>query len=318
MNRAARRPLPKPHPQPIGSLIGVLWLCLAQMAQAQSPPGTDIHLLSLRGDLAQAVPLNITARPGYDNQPAFSADGSALYYTRFVTVGAPGGQTEIYRYRLADQHTDRITRTPFSEYSPTPKPAEQSLSVIRVEPPDNRQRLWALPLDRNQPDRVIFKQVEPVGYHAWADQTTAAMFILGEPFTLAVNLSDGRPRTVAHNIGRGIEAWQHGDERILFIDRSDAEQGWIAALNPDTGEHRRLRPTLPGSEDFAVDHRGRLWMASDSRLYRASVSGDGDWQLMVDLAPHGLTAITRIAVDPDATHLALVSDELADTPPDTP
>ncbi len=309
MHSDSRSAFTRLHQRRIIGLVGMLGLCLSQATQAQSPPGTEIYLLSMTGDLQQTVPVNITERAGYDNQPAFSKDGSVIYFTRFLDMGAVGGQTDIFQYRLADQTTERITRTPFSEYSPTPMPDQPSLSVIRVEPPDNRQRLWALPLDRNQADLLIFEQIEPVGYHAWATPQTAAMFILGDAFTLALNQNDGSARTVASNIGRGIEVWNHADEQILFIDQSDADQSWIAALNVTTGQHRRVIRTLPDSEDFAIDQQGHLWMASGSRLYTAKIDVNDRWQQVADLSAHGLKSITRIAVDPAAEHLALVSDE---------
>jgi len=59
-------------------------LPLASLA-AQSPPGTDIWVadLSLRdGRVTLGAPVNVTARAGYDNQPAVLPDGSGLLYTR--------------------------------------------------------------------------------------------------------------------------------------------------------------------------------------------------------------------------------------------
>ena len=58
-------------------LIHLCYLLPAQM------PDTDIWLFKLERDKQQGLILkegrNITARKGYDNQPAFSADGKQIW-----------------------------------------------------------------------------------------------------------------------------------------------------------------------------------------------------------------------------------------------
>ena len=48
------------------------------MQAAAAPPATDIYLADLRvadGRVQVGTPVNVTARPGYDNQPFFLPDG---------------------------------------------------------------------------------------------------------------------------------------------------------------------------------------------------------------------------------------------------
>src|SRR5260221_1309071 len=147
----------------------------------QAPPGTDIYVAPLRrasgGGLSVGTPLNVTARPGYDNQPSFSPDGKLLYYT-----SARGGQSDIYRYDLASKATAQVTATPESEYSPTVMPDGKHLSVIRVER-DSTQRLWAFILD-GVAVKPILDSIKPVRYHAWRTADTVFPFFLGPPATL--------------------------------------------------------------------------------------------------------------------------------------
>jgi hypothetical protein len=110
---------------------------------AQAPPATDIFVLTLRraGDsFALGRPENVTARPGYDNQPHFSPDGRRLFYT-----SVRDGQADIYAVDLRSRATEAFTSTPESEYSATPMPGGREIAVIRVER-DSTQRLWAFPL----------------------------------------------------------------------------------------------------------------------------------------------------------------------------
>src|SRR4051794_23138218 len=109
------------------------------MLQPAPPPDTDIWLasLALRGTPAVSHASNITASPGYDNQPSFTPDGAAILFTS----NRGGSQTDIYRYEIASGATTRVTNTPESEYSPTVTPDGAHVSVVRVES-DGTQRLW--------------------------------------------------------------------------------------------------------------------------------------------------------------------------------
>ena len=55
--------------------MGVLWIALFSL---QGPPATDIYLADLRvaqGRVTVGPPVNVTVRPGYDNQPFFLPSG---------------------------------------------------------------------------------------------------------------------------------------------------------------------------------------------------------------------------------------------------
>ena len=119
------------------------YLVLALQAAAQ-PPATDIYVADLRvvDGRVQVGPLvNVTARPGYDNQPFFLPDGRAFLYTSI----REDSQADIYRYDLERATSVRLTATRESEYSPTPLPDGRGFSTVRVEadrlPPLRRGRI---------------------------------------------------------------------------------------------------------------------------------------------------------------------------------
>ena len=94
-------------------LLDVLLTALS--SQAQDPPGTEIYLVPLvSGDEAGSVtlgePVNVTERPGYDNQPAFHPDGQRLFYTAIAD-----GQADIWIYDLEKKTRERLAQTPESE-----------------------------------------------------------------------------------------------------------------------------------------------------------------------------------------------------------
>ena len=281
-------------------------ILLLQAAQAQAPPDTEIFLAPLTGsgpNLAVGAPLNITSSPGYDNQPFFTPDGRAILFT-----SARGGkQTDIYRYDIATKQTARVTDTPESEYSPTVTP-DGGISVIRVEA-DGTQRLWRFAMDGSDP-KVLLADVKPVGYHAWSDAHTLALFVLGTPATLQVaDTRTGRARVAASDIGRSVQSIP-GGRTISFTQRlrSGGESSLsIREIDPATDRVTPLT-TAPGGSadaDCAWTPDGALLVAAGGKLYRWT-RGAAGWTAIADLERLGLRGVSRLAVSPDGRWLAIV------------
>ena len=288
---------------PLGALATLL---LVGPALAQAPPATDIHLFRIEAGAA-GWRLNdhtrVTDRAGYDNQPHFAGDGALLY------TSARDGQTDIYRYDVQTRRHEVVLASPESEYSPTPLPDGSGVSVVRVEA-DGTQRLWKLLATGEA--TLLLPDVEPVGYHAWIDATRLALFVLGEPPTLQLaEVGPGPGRVVAREIGRSLHRLPQR-EAVSFVDRS--QQPWtIRELDPASGEQRAIADCVEGAEDYAWTPGGGLLMAGGDTLY-GRPAGAGEWRSLGSFAELGLGEITRIAVSPDGTRLALVAARSAPQP----
>lgn len=288
----------------------LLLAAAVESAGAQSaPPGTDIFVAPLTardGMLAVGKARNATARAGYDNQPAFLPDGSGFLFTAIHG----DGQADIYRYDLRTGVTSRVTATPESEYSATPIAGGQAFSAVRVEA-DSTQRLWRFAMDGTAP-ALILEDVKPVGYHAWVDDSTLALFVLGEPATLQVaGTRNGAVGTWARDIGRGLQAIP-GERGVTFAQRAGdtvyVEQ--LHFLDSKTTLRRRLARALREQDFFAYTPTGELLAASGTTVYRWSRScGENDgWEKIGDVAASGARNVTRLAVSPDGRWLAFVAE----------
>jgi hypothetical protein len=292
------------------------------------PPASDVYLaaLTLEGDgFALGTPVNISSNAGYDNQPFFTPDGSAILFTsgrsRVVSAPAAGekpppAQTDIYRYGLASKQIHQVTDTLTSEYSPTVTPDGRGISVIRVEE-DGTQRLWRFTLDGGSP-AVILPDVKPVGYHAWIDEYRLALFILGEagqPATLQMaDTRTGATEVIATDIGRSVLRMPSG--LIGFVQREPAVEGerrrvLVRQFDPAAGPEARVSTLVaapPGASqpDLASMPDGSLLVAHEDKLYRWR-PGASDWVVAADLAAVGLRGVTRLALDPAGNWLALVA-----------
>lgn len=288
----------------VATLMAVV---LQAAAQTPGPPGTDIWVadLTIRGGRAVlGTPVNVTVRPGYDNQPAFLPDGSGLLYTR---IG--DGQADIWRYDFATHVAHAVTATAESEYSPTFLPRSAGVSVVRVEP-DSTQRLWRLDLDGSHP-ALLFRTIKPVGYHAWAGDSALALYVLGNPNALVLaRLGSERADTVARNVGRALQPIP-GRRAVSFVQIVDSTRSWLMELDADRATVRRLI-LLPRGAEFHVWIAGGLVLASDgAALYQWDSRGAASWERVADLSALGLKDVTRLAVSPAGDRLALVARDPA-------
>lgn len=271
---------------------------LPATGMAQDLPTTQIWLAPVVEDVP-GEPVLISAGSGYNNQPHFSADSQKIYFT----AEQPGGQTDIWVYDLKTASLAAVNHSPESEYSPTPVPGRDAVSVIRVER-DQRQRLWQLSLADGQAT-LLMPNVEPVGYHAWFTDTVAALFILGEPVSLhTAEIGEQLSIMRMTNIGRTLRR-SPGHDAILLVDKNP--KPWrIAAFDMDSGVATSVMPLFPGVEDFDVDTKNRFWSGSGSKLYRSNAEHTR-WQLLADLRDYQLLNVSRLAVSPDGAWLAIVN-----------
>lgn len=294
-------------PAPIALLLAA---AIAAPAPAQAP-STDVYLVRFEaseGLYRMGLPLNVTDRDGYDNQPQFLADGTLVYASQRE------GQTDIQRYDPASGTRSRLTATPESEYSPTPIPGREAISVVR-DYGEGVQQLWAFPLpdDAGQagpPERLLTHDLGPIGYHAWVDGKSLLLFVLGEPMTLQLaEVGAKKGKHLADDPGRGLAAMPDG-RRMSFVHKPSDEEWWVCAIDPASGEIERLVPTRPGREDYAWGPDGSLWMGDGSALW-VWRPGEADWRPVRDLAASGVHGITRLAFSPDGRWLALVAERPA-------
>lgn len=263
-----------------------------------SMPETDIWLATLdrtEDGLVLRGPENVTNRAGYENQPAFLPDGSFLY-TRQT-----GNTTDIWRYDPATGSHTEVTSTPESEYSPTPLPAGDGFSVVRVEA-DGTQRLWQFDMSGANAS-VVFPDVAPVGYHAWADPEHAYLFILGDPPTLqSAERGAGGSQLLAEGIGPSIQKVP-GRPAVSFVEVTEVGSE-IETWTMGEAISRLVAEGVAGAVHHAWTPDGTLLQAGGNTVYAFDGAGMG-WMEIGSL-PAGLE-VTRLAVSGDGTRLAVVA-----------
>jgi len=292
------------------SSAAALGLPPSPRALAQAAPGTDIWVLDLHdsgGEVRISNPVRISNRAGYDNQPHFGPGGTYVLYTSIDDAG----QADILRYDFSSGKSENLTRTASeSEYSATLMPGGGRFSAIRVEA-DSTQRLWSFDLSGSDP-QIVLHAVMPVGYHAWIDEETLALFVLGSPATLQIaTAGDETAQIYAQDIGRSLHKVPHHRlASFLHWETRDGERvGVIKTIDPTSGEMEVAGVALEGSQDYAWTVEGVILMASGSTLFSHTPGDEAGWREVADLAPVGIDGISRLAVSPDGNRLAVVGVE---------
>lgn len=275
----------------------VLSVVLGGTVGAQQRPSSEIFLASFAikdGIPVVGDPVNVTAHPGYNNQPSFTPDSRAMLFTS----DRDGGQTDIYRVDLATRAITRLTKTPESEYSATV--FGDRFSVIRVEP-DQTQRLWSFAMDGNDP-KVVIEALKPVGYHAWIDGTNLALFVLGSPNALVhTDVQTQKSDTLARDIGRSLLPLP-GTRGFSFVQRVDSTFVVKTMEWPSKTIHDVV--AMPkGAQDLAWASKDVLLAGAGSQLM-AWKTGARDW---TPVAIAGLADISRLAISRDGKWIAVVA-----------
>ena len=108
---------------------GLVLCCVALVAACSPPPETggpaptDLYLLDIwadRGLVSVGVPRNLTARPGWDNQPGFTRDGDAVLY-----ASKRGERVDVWRYDAGAAEPVTVS----DRLSWQPEPSVQALEI---------------------------------------------------------------------------------------------------------------------------------------------------------------------------------------------
>jgi len=289
------------------SLALALSLVLPTAALAQD---TDIwlgHLDLSGGRVAITELVNITKRPGYDNQPAFFPDQRTLAYT----VEAETGVHSV----LYDLTTGKARPLPSAKgYSPTPTDdGKQFMTTVNgyVALRDLDGTLI----------RALTDSVR-VGYYTPVDARTFVLFINDPDRRIVIYDVDGKSmETMA--VGAITPLYKvPGENAYTFVAVTpfSSDSAVAARIDPDSLriELRKLDLDRRRVETLAVipfgttgQHiwtpRQTLLMASGNRILEWSPAAPDTWKPVASFDDPDLQRISRIVISPRGDRIAIVS-----------
>ncbi len=281
------------------NLLAVLFFApCALLAQ-----GYDIYLFDMSDDFALVQ--RVTDREGYDNQPSFTHDNTALL---FATDRA-GEQIDIFRYRIADGELTNLTSTPEeNEFSPQPYGHDRFSFVLQEGNP--YQHVWHRAFDGGEPQRVLTSYI-PVGYYTrnekgvlfWGRYAYSLFF---EPAGAEVGPGAGESLYVIDQAGRSIHSIPGSDD-FSFVHKQSNWNWVIKRLDPVTKAMTPMVPISPDNEDYCWHPEGYILTADGNKLMRFTPGVDDWWQDLAELRAPDLSTGGRCAVSSDGRYLALVN-----------
>lgn len=282
----------------------VLTLAMTAATPTLAQDATDIFLAELRSDGGRtqvSTPVNVTARPGYDNQPWFLPDGSGFLY-----VAAVDGQMDVFRHDFAAARSTRLTRTADNEFSPSLPGDGSRMLVVRWSADMAAGALWWY-TPAGEPIGEATGSVPRVGYYTLADATTLALFINDDTqsFVLA-DMQSGASERIGERLG-GSAPRTIGPGAVSFLRQDDGGAWWLSRLDVASREVTPLVRMPEGVVNYTW-HRGSVLAAQGGTLQQWTPGSDR-WQALATFEDPALQQISRIAVSPAGDRIALVAAE---------
>ena len=278
-------------------------LCLCSIILF-AQPNTEVYLFDLeqaKENISVTNFRNISNDDGYDSQPSFQSDNLVLF------AGNNGGQTDIAQYNIRfDMKFWYHKGSASSQYSPQRIPNSEHVLSVHLDT-NGRQRLF-----HHHLTSLEYKEAHPdiqLAYFAMYNEKILLGSVLGEENLdlVVANLDTKQVDTLAYNAGRSFHRIpqsegmsytyvnEEGNHDVYQLDMDSFESFFVVQLPIGVQDHIWLNGTT-------------LLIGSRANLYIYDLFGEGMWKEVADLSEHNIDNITRLAISPDGTKLAIVAE----------
>ena len=281
----------------------IIFIFIFSLSFAQ--PNTEVYLMDLDfSEDAFSVSnfMNISNNEGYDSQPSF-VDNNTLLYSR-----THQGQTDIVRHIISENNYYWINHsTPGGEYSPQSFPKSKNVTAVRLDT-TGLQRIYLY--DFKTMESTLLIEDLQVAYYSFYDKNTLLSSVLsGSNLDLVIsNLSKKTNDTLLTKVGRSIHKVPNTKNTMSYTSVNDEGNMDIFQLDITSLESFFVAQLPIEIQDHIWLNESTLLIGSLDKLFLLDLFGNGDWKLVADLSKYQLKNITRLALSPDGSKLAIVAE----------
>lgn len=282
-----------------------LWviLLLYLPVLGQNPPESSVFLFDIerRNDsISFQNGRIISENKAYNNQASFYNNNTLLY------AGATDGQTDIVSYDIKQNSTKILTQTLGSEFSPRRIPGQDDIAAVRLDP-DGNQKLYQYSVQTGNEIELLSDL--KVGYFDFykEDKILASVVTAKDMDLHYIDLETKKDSLIVTNVGRSLHKIPETNTMsYALVNESGGKD--IYMLDMEDGMNSYFICALPaGVEDYTWLNATQLLLGTNNELFIYDTLGEGKWQKIVTLNTRNLYNITRLAVSPDGTKLAVVA-----------
>jgi hypothetical protein len=304
-------------PTPLWAILLSVGMATTVHAQAADErpnldlPDCDIFLFDFserNGNVTISKGVNITQRPGYDNQPFFKPNSESLVFSSSV---APD-RTDIYEFVIESGETKQLTDSPEQqEYSPQISPDQKTLSFV-TDGEHSNQSIWKTQIGSGHEEWLLASpgEREPVGYYSWRHRLGYILF--WSRYGHSLRLVHEQEKTSHYITGDAPPSTPHlipGSNKFSFLHRQGNGETWVKELDPITRAVRPLTKITGNNNNYGWTPERRILMIDGTKLHACFPEGKKEWAVVADLGEHGLKSATRLAVSHDGKKIAIVGLE---------
>ena len=287
-------------------LFFLLLFCFPVLGQNDA--NTEVFLFNINKENQKIIienGENISQNLGYDNQPSFYS-GDTLIFSK-----TRKNQTDITGISLKDSNSFWINNSNFgSEYSPQRIPGTMDIAAVRLDT-TGLQLLYKYNWKTGE-SSVLVPQLK-VGYFAFLNKDRLLAAVLNDTAMdlMLYDLGKETSKLLVNNVGRSIHKVPgiHSMSYTVVNENKNLDL-YILDLKGEEPKSYFLVALPIGIQDYAWLDENRILLGAGSKLFIYDILGESEWTVIADLSEYQLENITRVAVNTDATKLALAADLL--------
>ncbi|NQX77833.1 hypothetical protein [Gilvibacter sp.] len=280
-------------------ILYLLTLLCGSLAFGQTNPDVFIASIDIDEEGTTINGLqNLSNDPGYDNQPSFGTDNLLLY------AGNNNGQTDIFQMhsRMGSKMLAGGSLAG-GEYSPQLMPDESGIAAVRLDT-TGLQRLYRY--ERSGKSTVLIPDLMVAYFTFYDANQIVGCYIEDETLNLFVHkLDEAKTYTLLKDVGRSFHRVP-GQNSVSYTATNEQGQQDVYLLDMDSLESFFVTQLPIGVNDYAWLNDSQLIVGSNSSLFVYDTFDKKDWEKFADLDANVIADISRIAVSPSGTRIALV------------